>query len=51
MLNHQDQDVTATNNPLFYRDKQGEIVFISYNDLTKFSIKFKNFKDNYHTNK
>ena len=35
---------------MFYRNQQGDIVFLSYDDLQKFSIKFKNFKDNYHKN-
>ena len=48
MLNNHGENVTPTNNPLFSRNEFGEIVFLSYNDQKKFSVKFKHFKENYH---
>lgn len=47
MLNTTDQKVVNTQNPLLYRNSKEEIVFVNYDDLQKFSIKFNSFRDNY----
>lgn len=47
MLNTTDQKVNNTQNPLLYRNEKEEIVFVNYDDLQKFSIKFNSFRDNY----
>lgn len=47
MLNTTDQKVINTQNPLLYRNEEEEIVFVNYDDLHKFSIKFNSFRDNY----
>ena len=44
MLNSNDEQVTATRNPLLYRNKDNKIVFINFDDLQKFSVKFIKFK-------
>ena len=45
--NERDQRVFDTNNPLLYRNEKEEIVFVNYDDLHKFSIKFNSFRENY----
>ena len=50
MLNEQNAEVSATNNPLIYLNKEDEIVFLNYQDLKKFSVKFKGFKEQYQKN-
>jgi len=47
MLKTQDQQIYDTSNPLLYRNKDEEIVFVNYDDLQKFSVKFNSFRDNY----
>ena len=47
LLNSSDRKVVNTQNPLLYRNDKEEIVFVNYEDLQKFSIKFNSFKDNY----
>ena len=51
MLNTIDQNVSDTSNPLLYRNEKQEIVFVNYDDLEKFSIKFNSFRDNYNAHR
>jgi hypothetical protein len=47
MVNSSLKEITPTQNPLLYRDRNNEIVFVSHDDLQKFSIKFVTFKNSY----
>jgi hypothetical protein len=42
--------VSPTGNPLLYKNEDSQIVFLNFEDLKKFSVKFKNFKENYFQN-
>ena len=42
-----DGQVSPTGNPLLYMNEDSQIVFLNFEDLKKFSVKFKSFKDNY----
>ena len=47
MLNHDDQELQETNNPLLFRDQNYQLVFGDFSELRKFSVKFANLKCNY----
>jgi hypothetical protein len=40
--------VSPTGNPLLFLNEDSQIVFLNFDDLRKFSIKFKIFSMNYH---
>ena len=42
-----DGQVSPTGNPLLYMNEDSQIVFLNFEDLRKFSVKFKTFKENY----
>jgi hypothetical protein len=41
------QPIMRTQNPLLFRNKEGHLVFVNSEDLSKFSIKFGQFKIKY----
>lgn len=50
LLKKKDQVVRSTANPLLCRNSDNSLLFQSYSDLAKFSVKFQNFKNNYKEN-
>ena len=48
MLVEPEAMVHPTGNPLLFLNDQSQIIFLNFNDLRKFSIKFSNFKEQYH---
>lgn len=42
--------VSPTGNPLLFLNEESQVVFLNFDDLRKFSVKFKIFRDNYHKN-
>ena len=50
MVDTKGHHLTRTQNPLLYRNYKQDLVFDSHADIEKFSVKFKNFKEQYLAN-
>ena len=50
MVDTKGHHLTRTQNPLLYRNYKQDLVFDSHADIEKFSVKFKNFREQYFQN-